>query len=200
MVAALDNRSMIRLLVGLGNPGPEYEATRHNAGFWFVDEAARKLGVTLSKDARTRSLGPSHARTRASLTHLGRLLLKRGTPCDAWEARALFERLDDAVYKANGSLFDACTASIALADALQRCGEVDAANRLRASTMEAIRRYTAAKVLGVSPSASPTVTASVPAGSRRGRSSSCSRSVTSSCESWLFSRSQDIARGAVGSR
>ncbi len=41
---------MIRLIAGLGNPGPEYAATRHNAGFWFVDEVADRLKVALSPE------------------------------------------------------------------------------------------------------------------------------------------------------
>ncbi len=47
---------MIKLIAGLGNPGAPYQATRHNAGFWFIDALAQQAGVTLSQEARFHGL------------------------------------------------------------------------------------------------------------------------------------------------
>jgi len=46
----------IRLLVGLGNPGKEYERTRHNAGFWLVERFALQAGVALRNDPKYQAI------------------------------------------------------------------------------------------------------------------------------------------------
>jgi PTH1 family peptidyl-tRNA hydrolase len=46
------NDNAIRLIVGLGNVGAEYERTRHNAGFWFVDAIAAKAGVRFGAERK----------------------------------------------------------------------------------------------------------------------------------------------------
>ena len=48
--------SGIRLIVGLGNPGPEYAATRHNAGQWFVERLADKYGIRLANEPKYHGL------------------------------------------------------------------------------------------------------------------------------------------------
>ncbi len=42
----------LRLIVGLGNPGPEHIRTRHNAGFWFVDALAEKSGARFGIESK----------------------------------------------------------------------------------------------------------------------------------------------------
>ena len=58
---------MIRLLVGLGNPGKEYERTRHNAGFWLVERFAAANGIVLRKDPKFQALVGRHEASGAWL-------------------------------------------------------------------------------------------------------------------------------------
>jgi len=47
---------VIRLVVGLGNPGQEYERTRHNAGFWLLEKFASGQGLHFRKDPKYQAL------------------------------------------------------------------------------------------------------------------------------------------------
>lgn len=42
----------LRVIAGLGNPGQQYADTRHNAGFWFVDQLAEKLGARFKLESK----------------------------------------------------------------------------------------------------------------------------------------------------
>ena len=46
----------LHLIVGLGNPGPEYEQTRHNAGAWFVSQLAADHGIRLASEPKFHGL------------------------------------------------------------------------------------------------------------------------------------------------
>ncbi len=46
----------IQLIVGLGNPGPEYAKTRHNAGFWFIENLSEQFRASMQNDSKFKSL------------------------------------------------------------------------------------------------------------------------------------------------
>ena len=66
--------SEIKLIVGLGNPGREYAETRHNAGFWWVDEFARANNLTFKAESKFHGLA-----TRGVLNSHELFLLKPQT-------------------------------------------------------------------------------------------------------------------------
>jgi peptidyl-tRNA hydrolase, PTH1 family len=52
MSDGIDHSARIRLIVGLGNAGAEYDDTRHNAGFWFADAVANDLGARFAHERK----------------------------------------------------------------------------------------------------------------------------------------------------
>jgi len=48
--------NQIRLIAGLGNPGPEYQQTRHNIGFMVLDQLAADLGLSWDKSSKAEAV------------------------------------------------------------------------------------------------------------------------------------------------
>ena len=57
----------MKLVVGLGNPGDKYKATRHNAGFWLIERLAAQTGTVLRKDGKFQALVGRHEASGAWL-------------------------------------------------------------------------------------------------------------------------------------
>jgi PTH1 family peptidyl-tRNA hydrolase len=79
-----------RLIVGLGNPGRDYQETRHNAGFWFCERLAGKLVITLSPESRFHGLA-GHARAQGVWLLLPQTFMNRSG--QAVGALARFHRI-----------------------------------------------------------------------------------------------------------
>jgi PTH1 family peptidyl-tRNA hydrolase len=82
-----------RLIVGLGNPGRDYEETRHNAGFWFCRKLAEQLGVALSPESRFHGI-TGHAQSQKIWLLLPQTFMNRSG--QAVGALARFHRITPA--------------------------------------------------------------------------------------------------------
>jgi PTH1 family peptidyl-tRNA hydrolase len=74
---------MSHLIVGLGNPGPEYEGTRHNVGFMVVDALAQRLRVTLDRAHDALVGWGQHKGRRVGLAQPQTYVNRSGTPVAA---------------------------------------------------------------------------------------------------------------------
>jgi len=88
MAAAHIQTMPIRLIVGLGNPGPRYADTRHNAGFWFVDRLVDGLGGSFRAESRFEG--------EVARVSVG------GTACDLLKPLTFMNRSGNAVQKLAG--------------------------------------------------------------------------------------------------
>ena len=93
------------LIVGLGNPGARFENTRHNVGFWAVDELARRADVAVRKirfhaltaDAVVGSQGVLLMKPTTFMNLSGQAVVTVGLPADAVPSLQLLLREDEAV-------------------------------------------------------------------------------------------------------
>ena len=83
----------MKLIVGLGNPGDKYAATRHNAGFWFVERLAAQSGTVLRKDGKFQALIGRHEASGAWLVLPQSFMNSSGRPV---QMMASFFRIEPA--------------------------------------------------------------------------------------------------------
>ena len=66
----------MKLVVGLGNPGSEYEATKHNVGFWVVDAFSEKHGIPFNKPSRLGELSLVLFKSQTYMNRSGAAVLR----------------------------------------------------------------------------------------------------------------------------